>query len=243
MFRMRNFLSLGLAALIGAVISASPADADFKVRYSTDGGKTFQEASDSGSGEITFAIDKSLKVRGVITTSSGYIDPSGSYLDLQLQGQGNVGTTYNLVVLASMNYVNTAPSPQSLTTDFASTSSVTTSGITGGGFTNQTWINNSNSLFDTSNSYAITTGVLSIPTTGDVGFQGYFQGVVPYSITTKMTATFKQTATSQSLGLDSNSGIAPAPAPTGIVLVATALPLLGVGGWFRRKKVSTHIAT
>jgi len=245
MIRVRSLLTLGVLFAGGAVHLGLPetAEAAFKVRISTDGGATWGTAVSDGDALDVSGVTGEIAVSyGAFTlkaASTNGIDPNGSYIDVTITGSAgtaNVGTVYNLAVQASMDGVNTVPSPQHFTMFFTSASSMDTT-IAGGGYKAQTWINNSNSLFDTAGA-ALDSGVQLPGASGVPVFADHFVGTAPYSVTAQVNAKFKQTL-SGALSLDSNNVIAPAPAPAGLVLVAGAVPFLGLGAWIRRKRLAS----
>src|SRR5205814_1463186 len=108
--RFRNFLPLVAAALIG---TACPAEGSFALRYSTDGGATFTTVTDNGAGDTDTTtpdtIGVSIGAISIKASSSNFISPDLTTLDLALSGAAAKQTTYNLVIQASVTGINTAP--------------------------------------------------------------------------------------------------------------------------------------
>src|SRR5262245_43941411 len=122
MMRPRNVLPLVVVALLG---TAPSAEASFMLRFSTAGDANFgTPIADNGPGDtnpLAGAIAVNVGPLTVTATATNFISPALSLLDLQVGGMAVPGS-YNLVVQASMDGINIAPAPQTLTYDFTSSS-------------------------------------------------------------------------------------------------------------------------
>jgi hypothetical protein len=225
MISIRTFVRL-VAILVGAAILGTPPPvyASFELHVSTNGGATYGSTiSDGGTGSISTTIG-SLTLKA---TSSNYVSPGVSFLDLSFSGIAAGNASFDLVIQATMDGVNTVPAPQTLTVAY------TGSNLPGGGlYTAETWIDNSNTLFGTTGSGIVAdTNTLLLPS----NYTGTFNGVTPYSVTTQVHARFTNGSTPSSVSLDDNNQITPASAPDAMMLALTGLPVLSLGAWVRRR--------
>jgi hypothetical protein len=233
MKRILIFLAVALA--IGALAPA--AQADFRLRYSTDGGANFATvATTSSNPGILSGSVGSLQ----FATSFAFTSISLSTLDLTVSGLvgSAVGSSsINLIVEATVTDLPTAPPPQNLHWHF--TSSSTLNGLSE---TSQGWVDQNNNPYGgatgaTSGTNIIgNTGSLTAPSSGSQ----IFSATPPYSWTLQYTlvgtptvALFPGGPTLQGISADNNESIT-TPAPSGLVLAAAGLPLLWFGARFRR---------
>jgi hypothetical protein len=226
-FRMR--MPLIVATVVAASILGVPgkARAEFELQISTTGGPPFgPPISDGGTGTISTSYNGvSIVAMDVIT--SGY-----SALDLAF-GPNTTSSVYNLnnlVIQVSMNDIITPPG-QLFSYTFTNQSSITL------GVTIQTWINSSNALFDTTGNLA-NSGSQNVTTTptdeglNSVNGSSSFSGsVTGYSLTTQISFSGE----AANVNIDDYNAIVPSPAPGGLLLALTSLPLLSFRAWSRRK--------
>jgi hypothetical protein len=253
---MRNYLirliTLAFAALVCAPSSAR---ATFVVEASVDGG-TFVTLA-SGSDFTSLSFSGSLKKNGSghtviggsgdtvkITTLGSSSDNAASASDLftsttQVQNLTSGKHTITIEVTQT-NY--TLPGGSSSKLDFQSqVSGTTTTKNPGGSVTFQSYANNSNGAFDTSG--ATTTGpqslTLSAPGNSSDNNTALtkFQRTMPeYSVTSIGSITL---AGNEKMNYSASLNLTAAtPAPPGLVLVLTSLPVLALGLWLRRRKLS-----
>jgi len=240
MTRFRKFLPSMGALLVGAAILAAPAQAQatFQIRVSTDGGANFGAAvSDNQIGQdfnpATGII--TINVGGLLvtaTTTGGTSQPLSTLtLNVSSTGVGTVASSTGLVVQASMDFLQTAPPPQTLTSRFTdSTQPLLQTGFP----TSRTWIDQSNTLFGTTGGgIKLDTGNLSPSSATNVYS---FSGSTPYSITTQIVTGPYDANTELSLNTTDRIVV---PVPAGLVLVLTGIPALGLGTWFRRRRKVT----
>ena len=240
--RFRNLLPLVAMALVAVAILGAPtqARADFEIRFSTDGGATFSTpVSDNGPGDNNSTVGViSVNIDGlsITATTSGGTSATFSNIDLQVQQIG-AGTSAagNVVVQASLDGLLTVPSPQTLTNRFTDN----TLPANGDVATGETWIANGSGNFVTSGgSLVLNTGTVNpSPTPTDYSFSAS----TPYTITTQVHTVFIAGA---DLQLDNNNQITGAPAPAGLLLALTGLPVLSIWTWLRRRqnRVAAHQA-
>ncbi|AMV24255.1 hypothetical protein VT84_07655 [Gemmata sp. SH-PL17] len=223
MSRFRNVLRVLAAVLVGTAIFGAPtqAQAAFAIQYSIDGG-TFITINDGDS------------VAGLKITASSYTDPTVSLLDLHVTGTFIPSSeTHTIVIQATVTDLTTAPAPQTLTTKFTGGTSTGTATFTG-----QSWVDDANNLFGIPGTF--TTGSI-VPGNGITpDFVGSFTGNVPYSLTTQITIA-TEGRKEVNLGADIDNVVTPTPAPAGIVLVLSGLPLLGIAR-LRRRNLAAPVA-
>jgi hypothetical protein len=227
MIRFRNFLPLA-ALLVGAGVLGAPtqAHADFALEYSVNGGAF--TVVNNGTDFVSVTVD-GLTIQA---TGSATVSPGFSTLDLGVSGSYTGSTALTLVVKASITGVTTAPAPQVL--DFSQTGSLKPP--SSGSITEETWVNQTSTLFDTTTGLLADTGANTPNSSGSISFSG----TVPYTATAQNTIKITTTGTQggESISADNNNSITPTPEPSTGVLVFTAMPLLGLFGWvgFRMKR-------
>jgi len=235
----RKYLPYVAAALIGAATLAAPsqARAAFQIRFSTDGGATFSSGvsdgdvldTNSNAGTIAINVDGFL----ITAVASGGTSSALSVIDLQIQQIGlGPATGGTVVVQASMDGLITVPAPQTLINRFTD-NTLPVGGVPAGGdvATGETFVASGSGLFVTSGgSLVLDTGSVN---PSPVATNYVFNSGTPYAITTQITSTF---AAGASLQVDNNNRITGAPAPGGLLLAFTGLPVLSVGTWLRRRR-------
>jgi hypothetical protein len=237
--KMLGFLLLGVL-LLGPSPSAR---ADFKVRYSTNGGGSYTTVADNGSGDLAGALG-SIQVNivgvGTVTVNSSATesnDATVTLLDLGVNGSGIKGAI-DLVVQATISDLTTAPPPLTLSYNFTGSVSLNATGATD---TQQTWVDQANGLFGTGNIVADTTA-LNVPASGTTpGFTANSLYSLTTSIHVKTTGSTHQNTDKYSISQDSNNEIDPSPVPEPATLLLALLggPVLGLGAWMRRRRIST----
>jgi len=233
MGRFRNFLPLAAGLLVAATMLGAPsqAQATFQVRYSINGG-AFTTVQDQV-GVLLVSGDQDLATVGAIQTlniaglsvkasSTSFISTGLSTLDLQVGGVLTDLTITDILVQATITDVNTAPAPQKLTFNFAGSVLPTE-----GSVSERTFFANNNALFGTTSPI---TPDLTTPASG----VAFFNATPLYSVTTQVHVVLSSTHGIVSISSDSNNIIQPTPAPAGVVLALSGLPLLGLG-WLRRR--------
>jgi hypothetical protein len=220
--------------LIGACFLAAPppAHASFMLEVSTTGGApgsfTTYTSNDGGnswlnSSNVNVGGSVSVAALTIKALSTDFLSGFFSSLDLTVSG-AQANQSYNLVVRATITDVPTSPSPQSLSWNYTSSSSL--SGLTEHA---QGWIDQSNTPFGTSNLRAAT-GSLTAPSSGST----LFSATPPYSWTEEYTLTGTGVAGHQ-ISADNNETIT-TPLPSGLVMALTGVPVLGFGAWRRGRR-------
>lgn len=219
---------------------ASQSDAAFAVRISTNGGLNYGGTIyDADDGDEDGFISATVNNIRITASASGSTSLSSSFVGLEVNGGGYTlnAPALNVKVQATFTGLITEPSPQELqyvyTSGGAGSALVTTS--------YSTFVNSSAIEFDTTGDLA------NIGPSGVVIGGTFFTGAVPYSMTTQTSIVSSFNAGGRGTFNTTNdntinaSPIAPAPAPAGFILAASALPFFG---FFRRrlsKKSSTTV--
>ncbi len=238
MIRIRNLLSL-MACSWPEPLSwgrrLQPARATFEIRYSTDGGSTFSTAvSDGSAGDLnpgTGTIEVDVDGLLVTATTSGGTSSSLSTMDINVQSTGvnTPASSTTIIVQASMDNLLTAPPPLVLLNRFTDDS------IPAVSTTAESWISTGNSLFTTSGASVVldTLGIAPAIAPGFLAF-GEFTAGSPYTVTEQVSVA--PYAADTGLNIDNNDRIVSTPAPAGLLLVLSGLPMLGLGMWLHRRR-------
>ncbi len=175
----------------------------FALRFSTNGGATFGAAVTDGSINDTDPLAGTIGVNiGAISikaSSLGSTSAASTTLNLAVTGTAAASATvgHDIVVQASLDDLTTAPAPQTLVYSF------TGSTPSGGTVTAQTWVDDGNTLFETTGD---TTGAKIIPASGSL----VVSDTVPYSSTTQLRLVFKN-STPINLSLNNLNTITASP--------------------------------
>ena len=240
MFRPARLSTFVVAALVGlaTLASASTAHADFQLRFSTNGGTSFSTPLADG------AVGDGDSAPNAILIDTNPLDPDSAitmratnqinslFSGLVLHVHGGVDVTPNgLVVQASMDGIPT-PSPTFLWSF--------TGEIAGHVVSMRTWFVEGSDLFgDDGSNNAFDTG--SLPT-ANVG-SGAFTVSPTYTMTAEIRITAAGASTNTAFSVDSSNilmgNTTLVPAPAGLVLALTGLPVLGLGRWLRRRGANT----
>jgi hypothetical protein len=233
MIRRRSFLlSAAILSVVAILGKASPALADFQVRFSTDGGLTFTNSA-LQPGTNTVYVNIGQAVLTLTATASASSAPGLTSLDLSITGSlgdrsGAAGSpTAAVIVEASVNNIVT---PGGGVASFSQSNT----NLPPATIVQQSWAGGNNNLFQvgagtgTSGPNILGASVSStfnVPNT-----------VNPYSATVR--TIFNQNYTGVSISTDNNLQIRPGtavPAPAGLVLLLSGTPVAGLA-WLRRRK-------
>jgi hypothetical protein len=244
MVRIGRTFPLLVACLTAAAFWATPppARADFQLRLYEDG--VFLAApgvlTDGGSGVITYS------------GNAGDFNLAFTYATSNSPGADNVG----IVTVANTRVTNTASATHTLTIEVSSqgfnvptgdsltllnsASGTVSRGTISGSF--NSYADRNNALFGTSDlaapalTFTGTAGTLSASFSGSTELYPLTSTGL-YSITNVGTYTFGAGA---SITLTGGLSEVHAPAPPGLVLALSGMPLLGFGCWFRGRRRATQ---
>jgi len=234
---MRKFLFAAAAAVVtlfGLTPSAKAAFLNYQIRYSTDGitwstGVSDGDALDTNSTAGVIAI--TANGFKITASTTGDTTTSISALDISVRSIG-LGPTAGgtLFVQASADGLLTSPPPLVLTDKFTDSTQLPNSNVLA-----QTFVSsNSPGLFNTATGIVLNTNPLGVSQTVTNVFA---LNVSPqYAITDQVSFTYQANPLGVTLGLDLTTRIVSAPAPAGLVLALTGLPVLGLGRWLRRSR-------
>jgi MYXO-CTERM domain-containing protein len=238
MIRFRKLLPLAAAVAVAVALGAPrPAHAYIEIDYSIDnGGRTFGASSNtgfvtfSGSGlggffDVLFTIGTTNTPGGqqaLITQSNNSV--STDYTD--------VNTSHTLHIYVSSTGFTQPQSPPP--TSLGNASSITENG----GSTTvvfSSYADATNTLFGTSgSSTSVTYSVSGQAGKGDQSSTLFSPNGATYSLTN--IGDFTMTGGTSLTVVSGNTTVTPTPAPAGAVLALAGLPVLGIGGWLRRRK-------
>lgn len=236
MMRLKFFLCAVLAGI--AMTGLAPAArASFMIEYSINGA-AYSEANvvTGGTGTLgsPYYADVFIGNLTILATGGGTTTTSVSTLDLSVGGTENAST--KIQILVSMTGVETAPPPESLQTSMGAGILSGSLGQTPGAkLTMAEYLAASNTLFDTTTAVV---GPQTIPASTTITNTATVNLTPNYSWTASMTidnSSNSYTTNNMSLTNDGTLTALPAPAPGGLVLLASAAPVLLAGTWWRRR--------
>jgi len=236
---MRKFFVAAAVAAAALICSASSADAAFAVRITTLSGT--QTITDNGVGDasglsnlisVTYT-DGSYLVVGTIAFTNSPGNPNFAIIDASFNIVTANGATGGLATLetSATAFSQPAGSPLYLTSQFNG------NGFGTGTISSQSYITSTQTLFATApGATSGLQGPFNIAAAGGFNSTGTatYTGGNPFTLTNVLTFNLGQNA--QTSG-DSHLLVS-TPAPAGLVLALTAVPVLGIGGWMRRRRMS-----
>jgi len=237
MIRFRNSVALVVAVLVGSALLGAPtqARAGFELKVNLGSGDhiiTDGSAQDSNTAAnaITAVIIEngfSTTVNTAITNTPG--DSTGALLDITytIISIGGAGGTATITASATgYNQPPQALNPLTLTSHIGGTGT--------GSFTvtGQQWVDTTDQLYGMQFSPGAH-GPFTTSPYSDSKTVAFNRGAGPFSLTDQLTITLG--ANSSTTG-DLQSTV-PVPAPAGLLLALSGLPVLGVGGWLRRRRM------
>jgi len=222
MSRFRSVLRLFVAVVVGAYLFDSPneARAAFAIQAKTDGG-AFETVFTSGS---SGAIAETMEYKGLSLSITSANDPTMSSLVVKVLEIFREFDS-SIVIQVSRTELLTGPPPQTLTSAFT--------GSSDGNVSMRTFISSGNTLFAEGDLVSMPSGQ-GLGTSNTAQFTGTPGS---YTITTEISVS-GLTSMDFINSLDSNNTIVGAPAPTGVVLAMSSLPVWGFGLWFRRRRAT-----
>lgn len=228
---MRKFFVAAAVAVAFLCGTTTSAEATFQLRYSTNGGATFTTITDNLAGD-TDGVSGSIAVAtfagiSIHASSTAGTSSTLSTLDLAVSGTPTAGSI-NLVVQASISGLITAPPPQLLSWRMTSASFITGTAVE----TERVWVD-----ADGLNTFGTGSILADSGNRTPPSFSGTsFSGATPYTMTNEYRISGTVSA-GDSLSIDNNDRIT-SPAPAGLVLALTGVPVLGLGAWLRRRVVA-----
>jgi len=245
MTRIRNFLPLAVAALIGAAILGAPtqANAAFQLALQEagiNGGAitVVSSGSDFQAGGITFSGvygDFTVSILGG-TSNNGALQSNILSSTTSVTNNDGAGKTLNLFVTQT-NY--TLPTGTSLAVEsglggsLIGISTVTLAGIF------QAYADKNNNALGLTDFTNGTQTATQSGTTYDTGSAvgAFTRLATPYSLTSVARLTISAGGT---VNYSDHVNVTATPEPATVVLALTGLPVLGIGSWLRRRKVKTQ---
>jgi len=235
MIRFRKLVPL--AVLVGAAMLGAPPAAHASLELVlTSGGSTVTKSDPNSGGNVSYtgAVGSfNVQVAYGDSNSPGGLSALTEAGSIKITNTSSSQQTITIVVSAQ-DFQSPSSPPAMDVLDTVSGSVATGSLLSG---TAQGFADASNTLFGTGFASTLLTfgpngKSTSFAQSGDVN--GFFNSGA-YSLTFTETFTL---AGNSSLTLTGGNVQTVVPAPAGVVLALTGLPLLGVGGWLRRRKLA-----
>jgi len=234
MSRFRKYLPGVVAALVGAAMLAAPnqAQAVFQMRISSTvagpGGTLL--ITDGGVGDVNPLAGAITFVGSIgnfsLTVNTGETKPfigSATTPHMDLNFQANSAGSDTLTIEISDQGFLTSPLP--MNTSIGGTLSGAIASVKA-----EATFDNTNTLFGGTAPPGYSQTFTSSPISGVGGFT--ITGGTPYSLTQRIIIT----ATGQGGLTSGDFELQAAPAPAGLVLALTGMPVLGLGAWLRRRR-------
>lgn len=245
----RKFLALSaaIAATVAMLGIASPAKADFVVRYSVDNGGTWTILPVSigvnpqvgGPGTVSYLnVAGSITGTGLSIIATAFANSSGVFTEIDLGVTGNVSgnrTGANAILIqATINNIATvAPALASYSMSNTTGNPTVVQQSWAGGNNVNPLVNGSGASFAGS----ATSGPFTLaPGQGTMGSFLVPGTANPYAATVQTTLNQNYGPNGTGLSLDNHLQITPVPAPAGLVLALSGVPVAGLA-WLRRRKV------
>jgi len=156
----------------------------------------------------------------IVISENGWVAPVGPGIVLSTTAGGsltNIGSATATVAATNEGFLDTS-------------NTLATSATPGGAFT----------PLQNASASRTGTGTKTLTYLPDNGGNGVsnpnVNGAAPFTLTQVYSFTFTTTGSNQVSADVSGSVVAAVPAPAGLVLAFTGLPVLGVGGWWRRRR-------
>jgi hypothetical protein len=238
MHRLSKFLAVFILSAGILLLAATPSEAGFKLVLTDNLGNTSGVISDGGGGDSNPVVGAITWIGAVgnftVNVTTGISKPvfpntpTEAKMDLNSVNVAIAGPGTLTIEVTDTDF-SLLPNPQYvLSHAFGGTIAGT-----GSSATFESFVNASNAEFDTSGAVSITSGPF-----GPVAFSDtqskVFSGSSPFSVTQRMTISFGSGGGSYS-GDGATTVFTPAPAA--LVLLASGMPVLGLGYWVRRKKM------
>lgn len=249
MVRFRKLLPAAMALAAAVLLAAPPsARANITIQISTDGGATF-DAGGSGVGSaFDTATFGTVTILVTATSNQPANSPNAQIQQVQIDtnNSGSSAQSLALVVRISDQSFTLPVGPSTLSSSFSGT---TGPNVTAPGATFQSTVDYSNTLFGglpgivtpgpTDSPGPQTVIIPNIPS-GTQGFNAtatvHTNATPNFSLSNEFTLANLTIGAASSLQLTGTTNLSAVPAPATMVLALGSLPLLGFGGWLRRRK-------
>jgi hypothetical protein len=235
--RLSSRILVGCIALLGFSATAQKSDAAFTLNFGETPNSqiVFNPTDPVGGGTGTFSFVNSSGGNTIQITSGG----TGAAVGLT----GNITGTYTIGTITTVGPVQSAPATGSgvfsifdgANTFTANVTWVDVTTVGTGGFLNlQGSVNLSGISYSGSNADLVTlASAINGVGTAVISFQ-----FVPAETLTSLTTVGGSTSFSGSVTVDEDDPVDPVPAPAGLVLLASAIPVLGLRRVLRRKTLT-----
>jgi len=258
MLRVLKLLPRAAVLLAGAMLLATPppAQASFQVRVYDDGvlqgGIT---AIGSGNNLVFFGTTTHFSLTNGSGLSNNPGSPGGSNLALNNTSQvsttfGATGGTHTIrIELTQDGWLAPTSNPLALSSSGGGSISNVSPGTTSVTSHYQGFLDNTNTLFGQPGAGSTPLQTASATQTG-VGTSSLVfspatamnnvPGGTPFSMTEVLDFVFTLSAGSgqSTANVSASTAAIATPAPAGVVLALTGVPFLGVGAWFRRRRLT-----
>ena len=238
MIRLRRLLPLAAAALFGATVLGAPTEAQaaFKLTIAESGGASVT-IEDGGSGDLAsqsgtimfagalgdFNIQLSM---GTSTANPNGIGPAQLTINnTSISSGGFSGTRTITITLEDTGFTSPGVGNGNMLSQLS-----TTQVPTGTSVTFQSILDNPG----TGNDYSGT--LLSLNTVGGSSANDFVEiGSSPYTLRNVTTYTMVGQGSGNMITVQSTGATVVTPAPAGLILALSGLPVLGLGCWLRRR--------
>jgi len=230
MLRLRNFLPLVVALLVGATILGAPTQAHAGFTLNISDGSNSVAVTDNGAGDLDPATGQIIfsgaigvfNINITVGTSNAPGTPTLAQLTINNTSITTAGFTGNKTLTFSLQdtgFFLPTGTNLNLVSQLSTTQLPANTNVT-----YQSFLNAQAGTQLSLNTVGGATGVDAVSVTN-----------TPFSLTSVSTFHIAGTGTSETVQFTGLTAVA-VPAPAGVVLALTGLPFLGLGCWLRRRK-------
>lgn len=246
---------LGVAVVVAAALFCTHSSAEAGFQATFRAGAAEKTVVDGGVGDADGIVNNEINVSSLVVGSYTFTStlqttntPGGGTISFVESGtnriQGTGATTVEVV--ASANGFTSPTSPPPLEAN---------SGMTGQ-FLSATTPGNQgtfsyNAYYDTTNTLATndagtgigngTSAIITHPSPGNNASNDteiFSNSTTPFTLTLVLRAQFHTATGTNSVDLDGTLSVQPIPAPAGLILALSGMPVLGLGAWLRRRRTA-----